>query len=464
MGNLVVFDTRRKRKIEIKPLLNNQFRIYTCGPTVYNFPHIGNYRSFLFEDLLRRYLKYKGYGVYQIMNLTDVDDKTIRESNKNNMKLFEYTSVYIDAFFEDIDMLNMERAEKYPRATDHIKEMIEIIEVLIKKGFAYKSGDSVYFDISKFSDYGQLSGAGRLTGDTCSRIDHDEYEKDNVRDFVLWKGHKEGEPYWESPWGKGRPGWHIECSAMSMKYLGTYFDLHTGGVDNIFPHHENEIAQSVAYSGDKFVNYWMHAEFLLVDGEKMSKTKNNFWTIRDLLKKGHSPLAFRYLVFTTHYRKQLNFTFESLSASQNAINRLNDFIIRLKNIKDSSGQSHDIKESLDNMLAHFENAMDDDLNTSRAMGHVFDFVKYVNSLIDSNSVNKEDAGFILSGMEKINKIFDIMKIEDGHIESEILDLIEKRESARRIKDYKKADEIRDRLQKKGICLKDTKDGVVWHKT
>lgn len=460
----MIYDTKERKKVELRPLKDNTFRLYTCGPTVYNYPHIGNYRTFLFEDLLRRYLKYKGYQVFQVMNLTDVDDKTIRESTKKNITLNDYTKEYINAFFEDIDNLRIERAEVYPRATDHIDEMINIISRLFDKGYAYKSGDSIYFDVSKFSDYGKLSGTTRLQGDTKSRIDQDEYDRDSIKDFVLWKGHKDGEPYWDSPWGKGRPGWHIECSAMSMKYLGDFFDLHTGGVDNIFPHHENEIAQSVAFSEEQFVNHWMHAEFLLVENEKMSKSKGNYYTIRDLAKKGYSLLAFRYLVLTTHYRKQLNFTFDSLKASQSAIDRLNEFHFRLNSIKDGSDENNAILKDLDKMMEKFHSSMDDDLNTSKAMSHIFDFIKIANTYIDKNQISKNTASKLIKVFSKLNTIFDFFIMEKNEISHEIMVLIEERERARKNKDYKKADELRDKLKNDfSIILKDTKEGVIWKK-
>ncbi len=464
MEKIKIFDTKLKRKVPLIPLKDNIFRIYTCGPTVYNYPHIGNYRTFLFEDLLRRYLKFKGYGVFQVMNITDVDDKTIRESNKNGVSLKEYTKKYIDSFFEELDMLGIERAEKYPKATEHITEMIEMVRILKDKGYAYESAGSVYFDISKFKEYGALSGTKRLSGDNISRIDHDEYDRENIKDFVLWKANKEGEPGWESPWGFGRPGWHIECSAMSMKYLGSFFDIHTGGVDNIFPHHENEIAQSVASTGDKFVNHWMHSEFLLVEGEKMSKSKGNYYTIRDLEKKGLSLQAFRYLVLSTHYRKQLNFTFDSLNAASGAINRLNDFIQRIKSIEKKEEKNPAAQVELEKLSKGFEEAMDDDLNSSRALGSVFDFIRIANILIDKDQVDKESASNIIDYFTRLNSIFNIMKIEDDMLSREISDLINERETARKKKDFKRADEIRDYLNSRGIILKDTKEGVVWQKT
>ncbi len=463
MHKLNIFDTKLRKKTPIEPLQGDTFRIYTCGPTVYNYPHIGNYRTFLFEDLLRRYLKFKGYKVFQVMNITDVDDKTIRESQKKGLSLDDYTSEYISAFFEELDKLGIEHAEIYPRATRHIQEMINMVQELVNKGYGYESEGSIYFDVSKFSEYGALSGTRRLAGDKVSRIDHDEYDRESIQDFVLWKTHKEGEPYWESPWGKGRPGWHIECSAMSIKYLGSYFDLHTGGVDNIFPHHENEIAQAIAATGDKFVHHWMHSEFLLVEGEKMSKSKGNYYTLADLENRGIPLRAFRYLVQSAHYRKQLNFTFESLNASISAIRRLNEFILRLKGIE-SPINNRMARSEAESMLKGFKEAMDDDLNSSKALSRVFEFVKTANTMMDRNEIGRDDAELILGIFQDLDSILNIMKFERHEdISQEIKRLIDEREIARKEKNYARADEIRDILISRGIELKDTRDGVQWQK-
>jgi cysteinyl-tRNA synthetase len=298
--NIKFYNTLTRHLDSFKPIEKDTVKIYSCGPTVYDYAHIGNFRSYIFSDLLRRFLKYEGYKVIHTMNLTDVDDKTIRRSNEENMSLKEYTDKYIKVFFEDLETLNIEKVEYYPRATEHINEMIELIKKLDKNGYTYEADGSIYFNISKFKEYGKLSKIDLSGMKSGVRIDVDEYNKEDVRDFVLWKGKKEGEPFWETEYGAGRPGWHIECSAMSSKYLGETFDIHTGGVDLIFPHHENEIAQSECASGKKFVNYWLHCAHLIVNGEKMSKSKGNFYTLRDLLKKGYSPKAIRYLLLSTN--------------------------------------------------------------------------------------------------------------------------------------------------------------------
>jgi len=460
---LHVYDSLRKQKVAFKPLTGKRVRFYTCGPTVYENPHIGNYKTFLFEDVLRRYLKYMGYDVLQVMNLTDVDDKTIRESNRLGVPLRDYTKQYIDAFFTDLDKLGIERAEKYPRATDHIQEMIDLVKALEANGYTYQADGSVYFNVAKYPAYGRLSGVKRLDGDNRSRIDDDEYQRDSIRDFVLWKAKKPGEPSWPSPWGEGRPGWHIECSAMSMKYLGTFFDIHTGGVDNLFPHHENEIAQSVCATGDRFVNHWMHSEFLMVEGEKMSKSLGNTYTIRQLEEKGYSPLAFRYLIITSHYRKLLNFTFDSLRAAQEAIRRLNAFRVRVS--ESAAGAESD---ALDNLLANaqrdFEAAMDDDLNTSKAMGHVFECVRRVNVHLDETAgLGPGNQQRVMAFLKKVNRIINVIDFKQDELPAALAALIEQRQEARRNKDFKRADEIRDSLLRQGIILKDTKHGVVWQR-
>ncbi len=307
------YNTLSNRKEPFVPLYPGKVLIYTCGPTVYDYAHIGNFRSYIFEDLLRRYLKFKGYQVTQVMNITDVDDKIIRASKAAGQDIGEFTKKYISAFFEDLDALGIERAEFYPRATEHIPEMVELIKKLQQKGFTYTTDGSIYFKLSSFPSYGKLSKIDLQGIKPGARMDLDEYEKEDVRDFVLWKGKKEGEPYWKTELGPGRPGWHIECSAMSMHYLGESFDIHAGGVDLIFPHHENEIAQSEAATSRQFVRYWLHCRHLIVEGEKMSKSKGNYYTLRDLLGKGYQPLAVRYLLLSAHYRRQLNFTKEGLT-------------------------------------------------------------------------------------------------------------------------------------------------------
>ncbi|HEC80710.1 MAG TPA: cysteine--tRNA ligase, partial [Firmicutes bacterium] len=330
------YNTLIKSVEEFSPLEGDVVKMYTCGPTVYDYAHIGNFRTYVFEDILRRWLKFRGYKVIQVMNITDVDDKTIMGANEKGISLDEYTREYTNAFFEDIDTLRIERAEHYPRATEHINEMIALIEKLIEKGIAYVADDGIYYSIAKFPEYGKLSGFDVKSVKAGARVAKDEYDKEDVRDFALWKFRRPDEPFWSAPFGDGRPGWHIECSAMSMKYLGETFDIHIGGVDNIFPHHENEIAQSEGATGKKFVRYWLHSEHLIVEGRKMSKSLGNFYTLRDLLSMGYNPIAIRYLLLSTHYRKQLNFTFDGLKGAYSTVMRLWDTIGRLESISDLS--------------------------------------------------------------------------------------------------------------------------------
>src|SRR3989338_3545310 len=381
---MLKFHSTLTRKKEVfRTVKEGKVQMYTCGPTVYNFAHIGNFRAYVFEDLLRRYLKYKGYEVRQVMNLTDVDDKTIRDSQKEGISLKEFTERYGKAFFEDIKTVNIEPAEVYPKATEHINEMIQLIQVLLDKGIAYKSSDgSIYYSISKFKGYGSLAHIKVKELKAGARVKQDEYEKEQASDFALWKAWDEsdGDVYWNSQFGKGRPGWHIECSAMSMKHLTKAFesgnfdaekfesiDIHTGGVDNIFPHHEDEIAQSEGCTGKKFVNYWLHCEHLMVDGKKMSKSLGNFYTLRDLLAKGHNPKAIRYALMSTHYRKPLNFTFEELEAANTAVKKLEELKLYLDN---SDGRAKAGKTTA-KAARDFEEAMDDNLNISAALAAVF---------------------------------------------------------------------------------------------
>jgi cysteinyl-tRNA synthetase len=456
-------NTYRNLKEEFKPIKENYVGLYTCGPTVYNFIHIGNLRTFLWEDILKRFLEYEGFKVKHIMNITDVDDKTIRDSQKEGITLKEFTERYTKAFFEDIESVRIKKADHYPRATEHIPEMIEIIKKLEKNGHTYISDGSVYFRISTFNDYGKLSGIDLSQIKPGARVELDEYEKEDVRDFVLWKAAKEGEPFWDTIYGKGRPGWHIECSAMSMKYLGETFDIHTGAVDNIFPHHENEIAQSECATGKKFVNYWLHAEHLIVEGEKMSKSKGNFYTLRDLLEKGFSPLPIRYLLISVPYKKKLNFTFPSLQGAYEAIKRLDSFILRLKEINESQKEGgKEVLPQIQSFKENFLNSLRDDLNTAEALGSLFSFVKDINILIDEGEISALNAGLILNTLRDFDKVFDILP-KATKAEEEILNLIHLRENLRKEKKFKEADEIRNKLKEMGIILEDTPSGTRYRK-
>ncbi len=434
--------------------------MYTCGPTVYDFAHIGNFRAYIAADLLKRYLKYKGYKVKQIMNLTDVDDKTIKASQKSKIPLKTYTKKYIGAFFEDIKKLNIDPADKYPKATEHIKDMVSMIKILMKKKYAYKGKDgSIYYDISKFKNYGKLAHIKLKDLKASTRIKQDEYLKEQAHDFALWKtwSSEDGNVSWNTNIGKGRPGWHIECSAMSMKYLGPSFDIHTGGRDLIFPHHENEIAQSEAATGKKFVKYWFHNGWLLVNGKKMSKSLGNFYTLRDLLKK-YNASAIRYVLLSKHYRQELNFTFNGLKAAENSISKLRDFVKRLEEIKNTKGNS--ASELITKVKKQFEAVMDDDLNISLALAAILRFVSDVNKL----KLNKSNAAKV----KKIILKFDnVLGLDLGKpktiLDKKIKELIKKRERARKKKDWKAADKIRTELKKKEIILEDTDRGTRWRK-
>jgi len=446
---------------EFVPIEPGKVRMYTCGPTVYNYAHIGNFRAYIFEDLLRRYLKFKGYEVTQVMNLTDIDDKTIRDSQAEGISLKEFTDRYIAAFFDDLDTLGIERAEHYPAATDHIDEMVLIINQLVEHGLAYEVEGNYYFKISAFKDYGKLAHLDMSGLKAGARVSSDEYEKESVSDFALWKAwdEKDGDVYWDTELGKGRPGWHIECSAMSMKYLGEQFDIHTGGVDNMFPHHENEIAQSEGATGRKFVNYWMHCEYLIVDGRKMSKSLGNFYTLRDIIDKGFSGFAVRYLLMATHYRQQLNFTMEGLDAASSALQRYNDFISNLEDYPggESSGEAEGI---IDATLAGFEDQLDDDLNISGALGVVFDFVRDINRLKAEGKLSVDEKEKALDAIRRIDTVLNF-EMGEGSLDDEIEELIQQRTDARKNRDFALADQIRDDLLDRGIVLEDTPQGVKW---
>jgi len=457
---LKLYNTLTRRKEVFKPLKGKVVGIYSCGPTVYGFAHIGNFRAYIFSDLLRRYLKYKGYKVKQVMNLTDVDDKTIKGSRNRGIPLAEYTLKYKQAFFENIKTLNIGQVEVYPEATKHIREMVGLVKKLLKKGYAYQSGDgSIYYDISKFADYGKLAHLDMDGLKEGARIKHDEYAKEKAQDFALWKAYdnEDGDVFWQTELGKGRPGWHIECSAMSMKYLGNSFDIHTGGVDLIFPHHTNEIAQSEGATGKKFVNYWLHNEHLLVDGRKMSKSLGNFFTLRDLLNKCHKPMAIRYILLTTHYRQQLNFTEESLKAAENAVERLNNLIFNLRNVT-SASDNKAADRLIEQTKIKFERKMDDDLNISEALAVIFDFVRDVNKLTDTNRISKKNAGDVISLMKKFDTVIGVIDFKEESIDKEILGLAEEREKARKEKDFARADKIREKIKEKGFIIEDSKEG------
>lgn len=448
-------------KEDFIPIEPGRVKMYTCGPTVYYYPTIGNYRTFIFEDLLRRYLKYKGYKITHVMNITDVDDKTIRDSRKEGVSLREFTDRYTRAFFEDLDTLGIERAEYYPAATEHINEMVAIIKKLLDGGLAYEVDGNYYFKIAAFPGYGKLAKLDMEGMKAGARVAADEYEKESVSDFALWKAwdEKDGDVYWETELGKGRPGWHIECSAMSMKYLGNHFDIHCGGVDNMFPHHENEIAQSEGATGEKFVNYWLHSEYLLVDNRKMSKSLGNYYTLRDILDKGYSGRALRYLLISSHYRQQLNFTFERLDAARNSLERYNDFI---KNLNDYPGgkTSGEAETYIKKVVEGFEYNLDDDLNISGALGEIFDFIRDINRLKAEDKLSVQERDKIIETVRRFDTVLNF-EIREQALDARIEELIARRNQARQNKDYALSDKIRDELLALGIVLEDTPQGVKW---
>jgi cysteinyl-tRNA synthetase len=463
---LKLYNTLTNRVEEFQPLKPGEAQMYVCGPTVYDYAHIGNFRTFLFADLLRRYLKYKGYRLRHVMNITDVDDKIIARAVEQKKTLREYTDQYIQFFFEDFDALGAERPEEVLRATDHIPEMVGIIKRLGVNGHTYESEGSTYFRIAGFEKYGRLSKMkfeSNVAG-ASERVDADEYDKENVRDFVLWKAAKPGEPFWETELGKGRPGWHIECSAMSMKALGETFDIHAGGVDLVFPHHENEIAQSEGATGKTFVRYWVHAQFLMVEGQKMSKSLGNYFTFRDLTAKGHTPRAIRYLLLSAPHHKQLNFTLEGLRGAETTVERLNDFKRRLTELKTEEGSSPAIAEMIEVAQEQFEEALDNDLNTAEALAAIHNFVREINAEMAAGTIESGDKAALLAAVDRFDSVFNIFgEVKQELLDSEIQALIDERQAARAAKNFARADEIRNQLTAIGIILEDTKEGLRWHR-
>ena len=456
------YNTLHRKKEDFQPLEKGKVTLYTCGPTVYDYAHIGNFRAYIFEDLLRRYLEFSGYDVLQVMNITDIDDKTIRRSIEEKMSLEDFTDKYTSSFFEDVETLKIIPAHHYPRATEFIPQMIETIKQLEDKGFTYTTEDgSVFFKISQFSDYGKLANLNPDQLKSGDRVEDDEYGKEEGRDFALWKGFKpqDGDVGWDSPWGKGRPGWHIECSVMSTHYLSNHFDIHCGGVDNIFPHHENEIAQSCAASGEGFVNYWLHNEHLLVDGQKMSKSMGNFYTLRDLLEKGFSPEALRYTLISTHYRSKLNFTFEKVKAAQKCINKLRELKRRLKKIDNEEDEV--LNSETETMLSKFSEKLEDDLNISGALGELFIWVNYLFAELDNDKLDCCSAKGALSALRKIDSVLGVIDCANLEVDDIIHELIKDREKARSDKNWEKADEVRKQLDELGIVLDDTPEGTIW---
>ncbi len=489
---LRLYNTLSGKIEEFHPLQGNEVRMYACGPTVYDYGHIGNFRTFVAVDILRRFLLQSGFSVRHVMNITDVDDKIIRNSAQAGLSVKQYTAKYEKAFLEDSATLNIEQPV-LARATDHIPEMARFVAELEKKGFAYRADDgSYYFRIAKFPGYGKLSKKDFAGMEDGARVDVDEYEKDSARDFALWKAPKPGEAFWESPIGRGRPGWHIECSTMSIEELGETFDLHAGGEDLIFPHHENEIAQSEALTGKPFVHFWFHSRFLLVEGEKMSKSAGNFFTLRDLALKGYKPSSIRLLLASVPYRHQLNFTFDGLKQMASNVDKLRNFELRLKTgqFPAGSGDSTLAQETMDRMTA----ALDDDLNTAQAQAAIFEMVRKANVMIDGGQIRKDDVAPLLAALQKFDEIFAVLRDDDGpkmkailewakadgrekDISQELLDAvgtqslsdadIEKKiaemEAARRARNFQASDAIRAELTSAGLLVEITKDGVRWRR-
>ncbi len=458
------YNTLSQQVEEFVPREGNVVRMYTCGPTVYHYVHIGNFRTFTFQDILRRWLRARGYELQHVMNITDVEDKIIRNAVAQKKELREYTAEYEEAFLEDARLLRLQQPERMVRATEHIPEMGDAIRRLEATGFTYRSDGSVYFRIAKFPNYGKLSHidvGGMRAG---ARVDDDKYEKDDARDFVLWKAPKEGEPFWESPVGPGRPGWHIECSVMAMKYLGETLDIHAGGVDLTFPHHENEIAQSEALTGKQFVRYWLHSEHLIVEGQKMSKSLNNFYTLRDVLGMGYQPEVVRYLLTSVPYRKKVNFTFDGLKAAATSIERLRNFRLRLSTSQFPEGADESLEQRAAQASSVFDSSLDDDLNTAEALAAVFDYVRDVNTAMDAGGFragNLESANGLLA---KFDGVFDVLQptasaesISDDAVEG----LIAERIQAKKARNFARSDEIRATLLERGVIIEDTREGSRW---
>ncbi len=474
MHEIRVHNTYSGKVEPFVPQTPGEVKMYTCGPTVYDFAHIGNFRTFIFQDVLRRFLKLRGFKMNHVMNLTDVDDRIIANSVATGVSIREYTEKYIQAFFADCKTLSVEAPEHWIRATDNIDSMVELIERLQKNTYTYQSEGSIYYRISKFKNYGRLSKIDLSGMQVNARVDNDRYEKESARDFALWKAPKPGEHFWEAPIGVGRPGWHIECSAMAMKYLGETLDIHTGGIDLSFPHHENEIAQSEAATGKQFVRYWMHAEHLLVEGEKMSKSAGNFYTLRDLFARGYKPSALRFALCSVPYRRQLNFTFDGLQQASSSVVRLRNFAARLKDEKFPTGTQSKMAERIAKAAEDFDVGLSDDLNTAQALAAMYDLVREANIAMDKGEFQQHDVHAAREFLANFDKVFAIVEDNDAEklknlgypggsdetSDAEIEKLVAERQAARKSRDFAASDRIRKELADRGIIIEDTKDGSV----
>ncbi len=482
------FNTLTDREEDFQPLAPGHVGMYACGPTVYDYAHIGNFRTFVFMDVLRRFLRQSGLHLKHVMNITDVDDRIIHNAAAGKLTVHQYTEKYEQAFLEDMATLNLEQPEIVVRATEHIDEMAVFIADLERKGFAYRTEDgSYYFRIAKFPEYGKLSKKDFAGIEDGKRVDVDRYEKDNARDFALWKAPKEGEASWQTSIGPGRPGWHIECSVMAMKYLGESFDIHLGGEDLIFPHHENEIAQSEALTGKPFARFWLHARFLLVEGEKMSKSLGNYYTLRDLVLMGHKPSSLRYLLASVPYHKQLNFTFDGLKQAAHSVERLRNFKLRLETEKFPAGENAALSAAAEQAAAAMRDGLEDDLNTAQALAAIFDLVREANTAADNSALKQQDVANLLTTLRRFDEIFAVLKDDDAEkvrkvrewaqsegklkdagtsggeslSDEQVEALMAEREQARRARDFAKSDAIRKQLADAGIVIEDRKDGARW---
>jgi len=462
--------SRKIEEFEPRDPAGHTISIYTCGPTVYSRAHIGNFRAYIFEDLLQRHLELRGYKVHRVMNITDVDDKTIRGAREAKVPLTKFTEQFKQAFFEDAETLRIKRADEFPAATDqrYVDRMIDMIRELIARGLAYQADDkSVYFRIKEFPNYGKLAHFDLTQLQSTGRVKHDEYDKEHIGDFALWKAwdEEDGDVKWDSPWGPGRPGWHIECSAMAMALLGDQIDIHCGGVDNIFPHHEAEIAQSEGVTGKKFVRYWLHCAHLLVDGQKMAKSLGNFYTVPDVLAKAYTGRELRYALLRVHYRVPLNFTWEGMKEARESLGRIDEWLARLReianeeNVQRSTPINHEQAPNAQHSIKpDFENALDDDLNISAALGFLFESIRETNRVMDENRLDVARATAWLDWWSRINTVLDLEAEAEAVVPTEVAQLAKERENARREKNWKRSDELRDRIFAVGWEVRDTKDG------